>query len=150
MLKSLLSTPPKRPAAPEDLRLAAHAFETKARFVSYSGTVALQLHTTDSVLVDRLVSAFGGGSYLVPGSNTWRWRVSREGMQRFLEQIGPWLSDAGRARIVAAQKVLEAEASAKQARRLNKDIRFLDQQMLKTQFEEHGAEIAQALKEDEP
>jgi hypothetical protein len=117
MRRHPMSTEPSIVPTEEDLRWAADIFETRARFSTYAGSVALQVHSADPAVSERLVRLFGGGAYTVPGGTTIRWKLARSPMFAMLDAIRPFLTDAGRARIASLEQAIRRETQDRVARR---------------------------------
>jgi hypothetical protein len=109
MLKQSVGTARLEAPREADLRWVASLFETRMRF-SHAGTVRtqliLQVHMKHSKDQDRLLRFFGGGSYYLPSSESFRWRITEKYLLDFVEQIKPFLGRVGLDRAEALRAIL--------------------------------------------
>lgn len=134
MIRHRMGTLPAQTPVEEDLHWAVELFEDRMRFVRYNSEYAVQLHTTDSDTTDKLVKLFGGGSYLVPGTKTYRWRATKDIMLQFLDKVQPLLSPLGGQRLLALANLLEAQERANGEKSTKKQIAFF--------VREHARQVA--------
>ncbi len=128
-----MGTKPVREPTEEDKKWAADLFTERMRFVRYNEEYIVQMHTTDAEAVDRLITLYGGGSYLVPGTNTIRWRASKHLMLDLLDKIQPFLTPLAGQRLLALADLLDAQAKANKRRGLHREISFFARELAKQQ-----------------
>ena len=125
MLRYSQSSRPRETPTAEDLALGARVFEKNMRFVREAAQIALQMHTKDLDTHNRLAACFGGASYYIPSQRTYRWRILKDQMTSFLQQIRPLLSPTGLQRIQVLEETQKKEAELALTKKQSTELRSL-------------------------
>jgi len=125
VLRYSQSSRPRETPTAEDLRTGARVFEKNLRFVREAMQIALQMHTKDLDLHNRLAACFGGASYYIPSQRTYRWRILKDQLTSFLEQIRPLLSPAGLRRVQVFEETRKKEEELALTKKQSTELRSL-------------------------